>query len=42
MSDADTREQAARNIEDAIRCWLEEARALGRPIPSPRSAQRSA
>ena len=31
MSDGDTREEAARNIEDAIRRWLEEARALGRP-----------
>lgn len=31
MSDGDTREEAARNIEDAIRRWLEEARALERP-----------
>lgn len=42
MSDGDTREEAARNIEDAIRFWLEEARALGRPVPSPRSALRIA
>jgi predicted RNase H-like HicB family nuclease len=42
MSDGDTREEAARNIEDAIRSWLEEARALGRPVPSPRPAQRIA
>ena len=25
MSDGDTRDEAARNIEDAIRCWVEEA-----------------
>jgi predicted RNase H-like HicB family nuclease len=30
MSDGETREEAARNIEDAIACWIEEARALGR------------
>ena len=42
MSDGDTREEAARNIEDAIRCWLEEARALGRPVPPPRPALRIA
>jgi antitoxin HicB len=42
MSDGDTREEAARNVEDAIACWLEEARALGRPIPAPRAAQRIA
>ncbi len=42
MSDGETREEAARNIEDAIRCWLEEARALGRPVPSPRPALRIA
>ena len=42
MSDGDTREEAARNIEDAIRCWLEEARALGRPVPSPWPALRIA
>ena len=33
-SDGDTREEAARNVEDAIACWLEEAKALGRAIPS--------
>ena len=26
---------AARNIEDAIFCWLEEACALGRAVPLP-------
>ena len=36
MSDGATREEAARNVEDAIAAWIEEARALGRPIPAPR------
>jgi len=35
MSDGDTREQAARNVDDAIAAWLEEAEGLGRPIPAP-------
>ena len=42
MSDGETREAAARNIEDAIACWLEEARALGREIPQPKPALRIA
>jgi antitoxin HicB len=42
MSDGETREAAARNIEDAIACWLEEAKALGRDIPQPKPALRSA
>jgi len=33
MSDGETREIAARNIEDAIASWIEEAKALGRKIP---------
>ena len=41
-SDGDTREEAARNVEDAIASWLEEARALGREIPEPRPAVRTA
>ena len=41
-SDGETREEAARNVEDAIACWLEEARALGRAIPEPRPALRIA
>jgi predicted RNase H-like HicB family nuclease len=40
MSDGDTREAAARNIEDAIACWPEEARAIGRDIPEPKRAPR--
>ena len=42
MSDGDTREAAARNIEDAIAEWLDEARALGRDIPQPKPALRIA
>jgi predicted RNase H-like HicB family nuclease len=36
MSDGETREAAARNIEDAIACWLEEAKAVGRDISEPK------
>ena len=42
MSDGDTREAAARNIEDAIAAWLEEAKAIGREIPQPKPALRTA
>jgi predicted RNase H-like HicB family nuclease len=35
MSDGDTREAALRNVTDAIAAWIEEAQALGRPIPAP-------
>ena len=35
MSDGETREQAARNVGDAIAAWIEEAHALGRAIPAP-------
>lgn len=36
MSDGATRREAAENVEDAIRAWIEEAVALGRPVPEPR------
>ncbi len=42
MSDGETREEAARNIDDAIACWIEEARAIGRAVPVPRGALRIA
>jgi antitoxin HicB len=42
MSDGGTREEAARNVEDAIAGWLEEARSVGRAIPEPRAALRTA
>jgi predicted RNase H-like HicB family nuclease len=35
MSDGETREEAARNVADAIASWIEEARQLGRSIPEP-------
>jgi predicted RNase H-like HicB family nuclease len=35
MSDGETREEAARNIADAISAWMEEAKAVGRAIPEP-------
>jgi antitoxin HicB len=35
MSDGETREMAARNIEDAITSWIEEAKALGWRAPEP-------
>ena len=41
MSDGETREEAARNIGDAIACWIEEARALGRAVPVPRAELRT-
>ncbi len=36
MSDGATRPEAASNIQDAIAAWIDEARALGRPVPEPR------
>jgi antitoxin HicB len=42
MSDGETREAAAHNIEDAIAAWLNEAEALGREIPQPNPALRIA
>ena len=35
MGDGRTREEAARNVESAIRVWIETAEALGQPIPVP-------
>lgn len=35
MSDGETREEAARNVEDAIDCWIEEAIETGRVVPKP-------
>ena len=35
MSDGESREEAARNVEDAIACWLDQARKIGRAIPQP-------
>ena len=35
MSDGETRALAARNVGDAIKAWIGEAAALGRPVPAP-------
>jgi antitoxin HicB len=35
MSDGETAEEALANVRDAIAAWIEEARALGRPVPKP-------
>ena len=35
VSDGETREEALRNVGDAIDCWLAAARDLGLPIPEP-------
>lgn len=35
MSDGETPEAALSNVRDAINAWIEEARALGRPVPAP-------
>ncbi len=35
MSDGDTPEEALSHIVDAIACWIEAARDMGRSIPEP-------
>ena len=35
MSDGETAEAALANVRDSIAAWIEEARALGRPVPAP-------
>ncbi len=37
-SDGETPHEALTNAYDAIACWIEAARDLGRPIPQPRRA----
>ena len=34
MSDGATVEEALDNLQDAAACWLEEAQAIGRPVPA--------
>jgi antitoxin HicB len=36
MSDGETPQEAIENVYDAINCWIEAAREMGRPIPRPR------
>ena len=38
ISDGETPEEALRHIRDAIAVWIEEAVALGRPVPHPSRA----
>ena len=38
MSDGETREEAARNVDDAIACWIEEAVDTGLKVPPPSKA----
>ena len=35
MSDGDTADAALASVQDAVAGWIEEAKALGRPIPPP-------
>jgi antitoxin HicB len=35
MSDGETPEEALANVKDAVEAWIEEAQALGRPVPAP-------
>jgi len=37
MSDGETPDEAVRNVQDAIAEWIDAARQLGRPIPTPRT-----
>jgi predicted RNase H-like HicB family nuclease len=34
-SDGGTPEEALANVRDAVEAWIEEARALGRSVPTP-------
>jgi len=36
MSDGETPQEALENVFDAIGCWIEAAREMGRPVPPPR------
>ncbi len=35
MSDGETAESALASVMDAVAAWIEEATALGRPVPPP-------
>ena len=35
MSDGETIEEAVVNVQDAIACWIDAARRLGRDVPKP-------
>lgn len=38
MSDGETPQEALENVFDAIRCWMEAAREMGRKVPEPKRA----
>jgi predicted RNase H-like HicB family nuclease len=38
MSDGGTPQEALENVYDAIACWIEACREMGRPVPEPRRA----
>jgi len=40
LSDGETPQEAAANVQDAIACWIEAAEEDGRPVPAP--SQRAA
>lgn len=42
MSDGESQEEALASVRDAIDAWLDEARRLQRPIPSPSRANMAA
>ena len=35
MSDGEAAEEALASVKDAITAWIDEAKALGRPVPAP-------
>ena len=38
MSDGETPQEALTNVYDAIVCWMEAAREMGRQVPEPKRA----
>lgn len=38
MSDGETPHEALENVFDAISCWMEAAREMGRQVPEPKRA----
>jgi predicted RNase H-like HicB family nuclease len=38
MSDGENPQEALENAYDAIGCWIEGAREMGRPVPEPKRA----
>jgi antitoxin HicB len=38
MSDGETPQEALENVYDAIGCWIEACKEMGRPVPEPKRA----